>query len=101
MTGSSRSYLRSILTDSRAYKFSVEVETDPSGKMRVICGSSGMVVGVQPTAELSMFLPEGDSKRINNSDKFAAAILSAGLRQRVMAWLQEQAAARLGKGGKP
>jgi hypothetical protein len=47
-----------------------------------------------------MFLPESNPNRTEGADKFAVGVSDA-LRQRAMAWLQEQAIARLGKGAKP
>src|SRR2546422_3544913 len=45
---------------------------------------------------LSMFLPEGDPNRTEGADKFVSWCSNA-LRQRALAWLREQAVARLGK----
>jgi hypothetical protein len=48
-----------------------------------------------------MFLPQGDPNRTNGSEVDAGGILSQAMREHVSQWLQEQAVARLGKGGKP
>jgi hypothetical protein len=56
-------------------------------------------VGVQNGA-LSIFLPEGDPNRTEFSSVFAGGF-SEPLRQRVSAWLQQEAAARAGKKEKP
>jgi hypothetical protein len=46
-----------------------------------------------------MFLPEGDPNRPDGAQHtlFGGDYLSKPLRQRALAWLQEQATARLGK----
>jgi RNA polymerase sigma factor (sigma-70 family) len=93
--------LRKILHDEQSQKTGagdlwVNVETDKQGKLTWFCSSStGYVRG-----ELSMFLPEGDPNRTKGSDDFGQW-LSDALRRRASAWLQEQAAARLGRKEKP
>jgi hypothetical protein len=61
---------------------------------------SGTITGFGSGA-LSMCLPEGDPNRTNGADDFLPSFLSNALRQRALAWLQEQAAARLGQKEKP
>jgi RNA polymerase sigma factor (sigma-70 family) len=75
----------------------IELATDDKGTPRWLgllsfgTGVTGFITG-----DLSMFLPEGDPNRTEGADKFADG-LSDALRQRGMAWLQEQAIAGLGK----
>jgi hypothetical protein len=57
-------------------------------------------VGNQSGA-LSMFLPEGDPNRTKGLAAGFAAGFSEPLRQRVSAWLQQEAATRLGSTEKP
>jgi len=81
-------------------ELTISVPTDDKGTPTWFCGFSfGGGVGFQ-NGTLSMFLPEGDPNRTEGADKFAAEFSDA-LRQRGMAWLQEQAIARLGKKDKP
>ncbi len=80
-------------------ELSISLATDdkgtPTWHYRISVGNVGFGNGA-----LSMFLPEGDPNKTEGADKFAAGFSDA-LRQRAMAWLQEQAIARLGKGAKP
>ena len=98
--GGGPSNLLGILTDSEQYGLTAHVETDTNGTLKVFCGFSGLLAG-HNNGELSMFLPEGNPNRTKGSENFADGIPSQALRERVMAWLQEQAMARLGKGGQP
>jgi RNA polymerase sigma factor (sigma-70 family) len=80
----------------------VSLETDAKGTLKVMALFSLGYAG----ATLSMFLPEGDPSRSNGADEFLSDLVRGGflsnaLRQRVVAWLQEQAVARLSKKEKP
>ena len=89
----------SILGQS-GQELSISVATDDKGTPTWSCAFSfGGMVGAG-SGTLGMFLPEGDPNRTEGADKFAAGFSDA-LRQRAMAWLQEQAIARLGKKEKP
>jgi RNA polymerase sigma factor (sigma-70 family) len=82
----------------------VSVQTDAKGTLNVQAEFEE-VVG-HANATLSMFLPEGDPKRTNGADEFLSDLVRAGmlsnaLRQRAVAWLQEQAIARLGRKEQP
>ena len=60
------------------------------------------VVGyMNGTAALSAFLPDGDPNQTKAGRKFGRSSAPEPLRQRVSAWFQEQAAARLGRKEKP
>jgi RNA polymerase sigma factor (sigma-70 family) len=98
--GSSQS-LASILNQTKQ-NLSVWVETDAQGKPTMGFKLEGAVatVGGGP---LSMFLPEGDPNRTDDANSVVPAIFSTDflakpLQRRALAWLQEQAIARLGKG---
>jgi hypothetical protein len=81
-------------------ELSISLATDDKGTPTWSCGLSlGGLAGFG-SGTLSMFLPEGDPNRTQGADKFADGF-SEALRQRAMAWLQEQAIARLGKKEKP
>jgi hypothetical protein len=73
--------------------------TGDAGALATKGGYSVGIVGYQNGA-LSMFLPEGDPNRTPGAEDFGGN-LSPDWRQRVVAWLQEQAAARLSKKEKP
>jgi RNA polymerase sigma factor (sigma-70 family) len=79
---------------------SVYVEIDEKGTPKMGYGLGGAVAtaGSRP---LSMFLPEDDPKRIEGAENWLRGALSNALRQRALAWLQEQAIARLGKEAMP
>jgi hypothetical protein len=89
----------SILRQSQQ-ELSISLATNDRG-IPIVSGTSsfGGMVGFEG-GTLSMFLPEGDPNRTEGAEKFAASFSDA-LRQRAMAWIQEQAIARLGKGAKP
>jgi len=96
--------LESSLSQTKQ-NLSVWVETDDKGTPTMGYTLGGAVANAGGGA-LSMFLPEGDPNRTKGSDDFLADAVRAGflsnaLRQRAATWLQEQAAARLGNGGKP
>ncbi len=76
---------------------SVEIDDKGTPKMGYSVGGAVATAGSRP---LSMFLPEGDPNRTDGKD-FAEGLLSSALRQRALAWLQEQAVARLGKEARP
>jgi RNA polymerase sigma factor (sigma-70 family) len=78
---------------------SVWVETDDTGTPKMGYGVGG-AISTGGSGALSMFLPEGDPNRTDGSDEFVAW-LSKPLRQRALAWLQEQAITRMGKKEKP
>jgi hypothetical protein len=74
----------------------VIVGTDAQGKLLWNAhGSNGGMSGSQG-GTLSMFLPEGHPERAEGGQTLASH-LSEGLRQRAMAWLQEQATAQFAK----
>jgi hypothetical protein len=56
--------------------------------------------GGYANGELSMFLPASDPRRTDGVEDFGV-MLSGPLRQRALAWFEEQAAARFGKKEKP
>jgi RNA polymerase sigma factor (sigma-70 family) len=109
------STLRS-LTDlkSGGQELKVQVATDGKWQMQLNLpegggGSRGHnvfavysmnIVGNQSGA-LSMFLPEGDPNRTKGPAAGFAAGFSEPLRQRVSAWLQEEAATHLGRTERP
>ncbi len=90
--------LDSILKQPKQ-ELTVWVETDEKGTPTAGYRLQGVVVTAGGGA-LSMFLPEGDPNRTDGVQNtiFGTDFLSKSLRQRVLAWLQEQATARLGKG---
>jgi RNA polymerase sigma factor (sigma-70 family) len=70
--------------------------TDAQGKLLWNArGGNGGMTGSQG-GTLSMFLPEGHPERAEGGQTLATH-LSEGMRQRALAWLQEQAAAHLAK----
>ena len=81
-------------------ELAISVATDDKGTPTWLCQSSFLGMAGYQTGTLSMFLPEGDPNRTEGADKFGPGCSDA-LRQRGMAWLQEQAVARLGKEAKP
>ena len=81
-------------------ELAISVATDDKGTPTWLCLSSFLGMAGYQNGTLSMFLPEGDPNRTEGADKFGPGCSDA-LRQRGMAWLQEQAIARLGKGAKP
>ena len=91
--------------DESAQELRVWVGTDDKGTPTIgyTWASSGTINN--GSEALSMFLPEGDPNRKEGSNYFGtnswAARLSEPLRQRGLAWFQQQATARLGKGAKP
>ncbi|MBI3850385.1 MAG: hypothetical protein HY298_08865 [Verrucomicrobia bacterium] len=89
----------------------ISLTTDPKGTLMVESTSSGgspsvrgkysvNIVGYGGGPELSLFLPEGDPSRAAELERFLPTVTST-LRQRVLAWLQEQATARLKKKENP
>jgi len=78
----------------------VWVTIDDKGTPTMAANWSGAVAGEQ-SGTLSRFLPESDPNRTDGADRFGGAPWSQALRQRGLAWLQEQAIARLGKGARP
>jgi hypothetical protein len=83
-----------ILEGNSSQKLVVEVNTDDKGMLNVFAvWDAGY-----NNAALSQFLPESDPNRTEGSDSFARFGLAEGLRRRALAWLEEQATARLGKG---
>ena len=96
--------LRSSLTQTRQ-SLDVRVETDDRGTLTLWFKLEGPV-GSFGSGALSMFLPDGDPKRTTGGDEFLSphvqrGFLSNALRQRAVAWLQEQAITRLGEKEKP
>jgi RNA polymerase sigma factor (sigma-70 family) len=87
--------LRSILSQSDQ-DLALWVETDDKGTPTMGYGLSGRVAttGKRP---LAMFLPEGDPNRIEGVEDFCPGLLSKPIRERAVAWLRQQATARLGK----
>jgi hypothetical protein len=82
-------------------KLDISVWTNDHGALKwTWTGGAGGLVGYA-NGELSMFLPQGDPHRTSGSEGFGAGILSEAMRERASQWLQEQAVARLGKGGEP
>jgi RNA polymerase sigma factor (sigma-70 family) len=92
--------LVSILNQS-GQDLAVWVATDDKGTPTMGYSLSGPIVGGGNEA-LSMFLPEGDPNRTDGVQNtiFGGDYLSKPLRQRALAWLQEQARARLGEGAR-
>ena len=97
-------------------RLEVGVQADDKGRLTVgldysygsnIVGKDGKVysdntVSFFPGGALSMFLPEGDPNRTDGVDEFVANnTISNVLRQRAVAWLQDEAIARLGRKEKP
>src|SRR5207247_8679593 len=93
--------LDSTLNQSGQYLM-VWVETDEKGTPTMGLLLQGAVATGKHGA-LSMFLPEGDPNRTEGAQNtlLGSDYLSNALRQRAVAWLQEQAIARLGKKEKP
>jgi len=88
-----------------ARELSVEVEGDGKGTLNVRAHFGYFAVGYA-NATLSVFLPEGDPNRTNGADDFLSGFVRGGdlsnaMRQRAVAWLQEQAIARLGRREQP
>ena len=83
------------------------VETNDQGTFKTGSSWAGYgVIGGWGGGELSRFLPEGDPNRTDGSDDFGRtrdkdSEGSNALHQRALAWLQEQATTRLGKGARP
>ena len=92
------SNLHSILNQPKQHLL-VWVETDDKGTPKMGFNLSG-ALALGGTRALSQFLPEGDPNRTESADDFFKGYLSEALRQRALAWLQEQATARLGKEGR-
>jgi len=80
--------------------YSLSVERDDKGTFTVSWLASGSLAG-SGHMDLSRFLPSDDPNQTTRSDPFRAGFLSDALCQRVVAWLQEQAMARLGGKEKP
>jgi RNA polymerase sigma factor (sigma-70 family) len=98
---------------SRGQELKIHVATDgkwhlqsdqPSDRGGSRAAESGQVYSVNiignQNGALSMFLPDGDPTRTRSSTGFATGF-SEPLRQRVLAWLQQEATARLGSKEKP
>ncbi|MGA2544609.1 MAG: sigma-70 family RNA polymerase sigma factor [Verrucomicrobiota bacterium] len=86
-----------ILEGNSSQELKVEVNTNDKGMLNVSANWGGAVAGYYNGA-LSQFLPEGDPNRTEGSDGFGRFGVAEALRRRALAWLQEQAIARLGKG---
>jgi len=96
--------LSSGLTET-GQSLEVWVETNDGGTPTMGYGLGG-AVATGGSGALSMFLPEGDPKRTTGGDEFLSSFVQGGflsnaLRQRAVAWLQEQAIVRLGEKEKP
>jgi hypothetical protein len=79
--------------DEGTSSLSAVVDIDESGTLIVYYTTSGNPV-THGTKPLSMFLPEGDPNRTDGADDFGRNFLAEALRQRTIAWLQEQAIAQ-------
>ena len=91
--------LRSIMDQSKQ-DLVLWVATDDKGTPTMGYNLQGAVATAGSRA-LSMFLPEGDPNRTDGAEDVLRGLLSNALRQRALAWLQEQATTRLGKKEKP
>ena len=89
--------LEGILEGNSSQELYVRVEPNDKGILTVIATWGGGAAGYG-TGALSQFLPEGDPNRTEGSDGFLRGGPLEALRQNALAWLQEQAIARLGKG---
>ena len=76
-------------------ELAVWVETDDKGALKWGATWGGRVATFQQGA-LSMALPQDDPNRTESVEEFGGTPWSTALRQRGLAWLQEQAIARLG-----
>jgi RNA polymerase sigma factor (sigma-70 family) len=81
---------------SSRHEVRIWVENDRKGTPTIGVGFSGPLAGVGGGEALSKFLPSSDPNRTDGADDFLP-LLPEALRQRALAWLQEQATARLGK----
>ena len=80
----------------------VWVATDDKGTPRIGYTWAGPgTVESNGGRALSVFLPEGDPNRTEGTQQFGDTRWQAALRQHGLTWLQEQAAARVGKGARP
>jgi RNA polymerase sigma factor (sigma-70 family) len=91
--------LRSILAQTKQ-QLRVRVERDAKGTLTMSYEFEGGVA-TSGSGALTMFLPDGDPNRTDGAEEFLSETVRAGflsnpLRQRAVAWLREQAIARLG-----
>ncbi len=96
--------LRTILNldlEKSAEHLVVDVETYANGTIMWECSLSARGMSGRQVGALSELLPEGDPNRTKGSADLGQGFVSDALRQRALAWLQEQATARLGKKEKP
>ena len=87
--------LENILSQS-SDDLAIWVELDEKGRPAMRYNLSGRIAsgGKLP---LSAFLPLNDPTRTDGADGFGRGLLSNPVRQRALAWLQEQATTRLGQ----
>jgi RNA polymerase sigma factor (sigma-70 family) len=85
--------------DWNGRSLAVWVEADHKGTLKMGYIVSGGIA-TYGSGALAMFLPEGDPNREDGFQNtiFGGHFFSKPLRERALAWLQEQAIARLGKG---
>ena len=98
-TDSTSDGLTASLTQS-AQLLSIWVEKDDHGALTMGYGLQGAICA-GGTGALTMFLPESDPNKTEGADVFGRGLLSTPMRQRALVWLEDQAVARLSKGGRP
>ena len=91
-----RGYISDTMNDLGSRELRIWVENDRKGTPTISFAFSGALAGLREGEALSKFLPSGDPNRTDGGDDFLPEFPEA-LRQRALAWLQEQATARLGK----
>lgn len=87
--------LQNILSQSWD-DLAIWVELDEKGRPAMGYNLRGRIA-TTGTLPLSAFLPPNDSNKTVGADEFGRDFLSKTMRERALAWLQEQATARLGE----